>query len=286
MKYFLFLNHPKGQEVYKVNEEREKMARIHFKSVDTLETEVTIRGNIYKAIIDYTAFSNLANFDCFNCQDPCCADNPSIYEDLTRELILDNLKEYDNLTHNLEILLEIGKNPEEIIESIKNDDVMVPDENAEEEISLCTCSFKPNNNSTLCAIHSICLSKGMSAKEIVEYKPMVCNLWPIDIIAEDDLSVLYITMPDDFTTGFTIEDYYGIGCINKELCESAIFRRKNPEGFSKNDFKPVIVAYGDTIKYSLGEKCYEDIKNNLIAKSLVFNEEFDEREQQILKKIN
>jgi len=284
MDYFLFLNHPKGKGVYKVSKEREEMLREHFSRVDVLETEVITRGVKYKALVDYSAFSNLANFDCFKCQDPCCADNPTVYEKITRDFVLENIESYNKKTKNIDILLESGYEVEDIIKSIKEDRCMVPNEAVEAEISLCTCSFKPNNASVLCSLHSICLEKNMSAKEIVEKKPLVCSLWPIDIISEEDKSLLYITVPDDFTTGFTIEDYYDTPCINKELAQSSSFRRKNPMGFIEDKYVPIILAYGETLKYSLGEKFYNDVKEMLVEKKLIFVEELIIKEKQIFKK--
>ena len=284
MNYFLFLNHPKGKEVYKVSKERVEMLKEHFSRVDILETEVVIRGVKYKALVDYSAFSNLANFDCFKCQDPCCADNPTVYEKITRDFVLDNIESYNKKTKNIDILLESGYEVEEIIKSIKEDECMVPNETVEAEISLCTCSFKPNNESTLCSLHSICLEKSMGAKEIVEKKPLVCSLWPIDIISEEEESLLYITVPDDFTTGFTIEDYYDTPCINKELTQSSTFRRKNPIGFLEEEYVPLILAYGETLKYSLGEKFYNDVKEKLVEENLIFVEELIIKEKQIFKK--
>ena len=284
MNYFLFLNHPKGEEVYKVSEEREEMLREHFTRVDVLETIVSMRGKDYKALVDYSSFSNLANFDCFKCQDPCCADNPTIYEETTRNFILDNLEKYNEKTKNIDILLENGFELADITESIKTDECLVPDEVVENEVSLCSCSFKPNNESVLCSLHSICLENDLGAKEVVEKKPLVCSLWPIDIISEEDNSLLYITVPDDFTTGFTIEDYYDTPCINKELSMSSSFRRKNPEGFLEEDYVPLIMAYGETLKYSLGEKFYLDILKKLVEEDLVFHEELEIKEKQILKK--
>lgn len=284
MKYFLFLNHPKGEKIYNVSREREEICREHFKRVDILETQVEIRGEKYEAVVDYSAFSNLANFDCFNCQDPCCADSPVIYEEKTREFVLDNLQKYNDYTKNIEIQLEMGNTFESTIESIKYDKVMVPEEYEENEISLCTCSFKPNNKSVLCSLHAICLDKGLSSKEIVEIKPIVCSLWPIDIIIDENKK-LYITVPDDFTTGFTIEDYYDTPCVNKELSLSSTFRRKNPEGFMESEYKPIIVAYADTIKESLGEEFFCKVKAALIHDGLVEENEFCDDEKQILKRI-
>lgn len=284
MNYFLFLNHPKGKEVYKVSKKREEMLKEHFSRVNVLETEVIMRGIKYKALVDYSAFSNLSNFDCFKCQDPCCADNPTVYEKITRDFVLENIESYNKKTKNIDILLESGYEVEEIIKSIKEDECMVPNETVEAEISLCTCSFKPNNESTLCSLHSICLEKSMGAKEIVEKKPLVCSLWPIDIISEEEESLLYITVPDDFTTGFTIEDYYDTPCINKELTQSSTFRRKNPIGFLEEEYVPLILAYGETLKYSLGEKFYNDVKEKLVEENLIFVEELIIKEKQIFKK--
>ncbi|MGL5984112.1 MAG: hypothetical protein ACRC0R_07810 [Cetobacterium sp.] len=284
MNYFLFLNHPKGEEVYKVSDDRVGILKEHFKRIDVLETEVLVRGKKYRAIVDYSAFSNLANFDCFKCQDPCCADNPMIYEKETREFILNNLESYNEKTKNIDILLESGYDFEKIVKSIEEDNCIVPDETVEEEISLCSCSFKPNNESVLCSIHSICLEKCLGADEIVNKKPLVCSLWPIDIISEEDESILYITVPDDFTTGFTIEDYYDTPCINKSLSQSAAFRRKNPIGFLENDYVPLIMAYGETLKHSLGEKFYVDVLKKLLENNLIFSEELNIKEKQILKK--
>lgn len=284
MDYFLFLNHPKGKEVYEVSEERAEMLKEHFSRIDVLETEIVIKDKKYRAVVDYSAFSNLANFDCFKCCDPCCADNPITYEKITRDFILDNIESYNRKTKNIDILLESGYEVGDIVESIKKDTCMVPDETVENEISLCTCSFKPNNESVLCSLHAICLEKNMGAKEIVEKKPLVCSLWPIDIISEEDENLLYVTVPDDFTTGFTIEDYYDTPCINRELAQSSVFRRKNPEGFLEEEYVPLILAYKETLKYSLGEKFYNDVKEKLLEENLIFIEELDIKEKQILKK--
>lgn len=284
MIYFLFLNHPKREELYKVSSEKEDMARRYFSGTDTIETQVKIRGKSYKAIVDYAVFSSMTNFDCFNCRDTCCGDAPSKFEEKTRKLILENINEYNRLTKTIDILEENGYETEEIEKSIREDELMIPDECIEEEIELCTCAFRPNNGTTLCSIHSVCLDKNMGPEEILEHKPVICSLWPIEILAEDDLSILYITLPDDFTNGFTIEDYYNKSCVNMEYGLSSSFKRTNPEGFEEKDYKPLIVTYGDTIKYTLGETFYEDIKEKLIGEDLVSKEEFQEEEQQIIKK--
>ena len=283
MIYFLFLKHPKGEELYSVPKEKEDIARRYFKSTSTLETEVSIEGKSHKALIDYQVFANLANFDCFNCLEHCCADTPAVHSADTRELVLENLDEYNRLTKNVDILKDLGYSMDEIEDSISRDPLMIPERHIEEEIELCTCSFKPNNRATICALHSLCLDKDMGAEEILRYKPTICSLWPIEILAEDDLSLLYISLPDDFTNEFSIEDYYSQACINKEYADSPEFRRKNPEGFSESDYKPLIISYADTIKYGLGEDCYLAIKNRLIEDGLVSQEEFSNSSQQINK---
>ncbi|WP_319370467.1 hypothetical protein [uncultured Ilyobacter sp.] len=283
MIYFLFLNHPK-EELYRVSPEKEKRARRYFSGADTIDSQVEIRGERYRVIIDYGVFSAMTNFDCFNCRDACCGDAPSKFDYTTRKLIFENLDKYDELTKNLSILEELDYDRENIKESILEDDLMLPEEHVGEEVELCTCAFRPDNSTTLCAIHSVCLDKGMGASEILDHKPLICNLWPIEILAEDDLSVLYITLPDDFTNGFTIEDYYNKACINMNYGVSASFKRINPEGFKEQDYRPLIVSYEDTIKNSFGEKCYEDIKKKLIEEELVSTEEFCLEDQQLTKR--
>jgi|GEM_PF-782218 len=281
MKYFLFLNHPKKDKLSVVSPENEEMARKYFSAADTVETTVDIRGREYKAIIDFELFANMANFDCFNCVEHCCGDNPSVYEDHTREFILANLEEYNQLTKNNDILEWEGHSEDDIKDHIKNSPLMIPDQHVEEEIINCTCSFKISNSTTLCSVHSICLNKGLSSEDILNYKPVICSLWPMEILAEDDLSVLYITLPDDFTNGFTIENYYTKSCINEDYAASPVFKRENPEGFHNEDFEPFITAYKDTIIHGLGSKCYEDIKDALIESEVLEEEDFHMDNQQI-----
>lgn len=285
MKYFLFLNHPKKDSLSVVSPEKEEMARKYFDTADTIETTVKIRDREYSAKIDFELFANLSNFDCFNCVEHCCGDNPSVYEKQTRDFILENIDDYNKLTNNNDILQWEGHSNEEIKKSISEDPLMVPDKHVEEEIINCTCSFKSSNSTTLCSIHSICLDKGMDSAEIIHKKPVICSLWPMEILAEDDLSMLYITLPDDFTNSFTIENYYTKSCINEEYAASPVFRRENPEGFLEEEYEPFITAYKDTIIHGLGEKCYEDIKNALIQYDIMEEEDFHMEVQQIHSKI-
>lgn len=263
MNYFLFLNHPKGEEVYKVNEENEAAARRYFETAELLETEVEIEGKKYQAKIDYEMFAKPSNFDCFNCDNNCCADSPSKLNKKSKKFLLDNIEEFEKTTSNLEISEELGYESEDLMENLENEEEgrEVISE-IEECTEMCFYAYKKDNKTTLCSIHSMCLDKKMSDKEICEHKPLVCSLWPIEILAEDDNSMLYITLPDDFTNSFTIEDYYEIPCINEDVAMSASFRRKNPDGF-RGEYKPVIETYKETIINCLGQKTYEKIKEKL-----------------------
>ena len=99
MNYFLFLNHPKGEEVYKVNKENEAAARRYFETAELLETEVTIEGKTYRAKIDYEMFAKPSNFDCFNCSNNCCADSPSKLGEKAKKFLFDNKNESVSYTH-------------------------------------------------------------------------------------------------------------------------------------------------------------------------------------------
>jgi len=283
MKYFLFREHPKKEDLENLTKEKEERVRAYFKQIDSIEVDLVIQGETFKGIIDYKVFSNYVNFDCFNCVEFCCADNPAIYSKKTREFIKGNYESYNELTKNQEVLYEVGYEEDEILESLETDIAMVPEEVKENEIKHCSCSFKPDNSATLCSLHSIALDKGLSSKEIVEIKPIICSLWPLEIIAEDDESLLYVTIADDFTNSFTIEDYYEIPCINMDYTETALFRRNNPDGFKEEDFVPLIDAYGSTIRYGLGGECYKKIKEKLLEDELIESEE-QEKVEQIRKK--
>ncbi|MGL5051320.1 MAG: hypothetical protein ACRC0Y_06915 [Fusobacteriaceae bacterium] len=260
MYYLLFLNHPKGEKVYKLNKTKEKRARKYFSTVSTIETEIDVRGKKIKALVDYnTLLYKYANFDCFNCQDPCCGDNPVIFEKKTRDFLLENAKRYNELTRNLDLLEEYGWEKTEIKDSIENDMGMIPEEFIGDEVDSCTCAYKPDNCKTLCSIHAIALEKNLNFKDIVNLKPLVCSLWPLEILVEEDMSQAYVTLPDDFTNNFTSEDYYKIGCINVDYSTSALFRKKNPEGFAEDGYIPFYKAYKDTLVEGLGEKFYKDL---------------------------
>lgn len=263
MRYLLFLKHPKGEKVYKITKAKERIARKYFKSAETFETIIDIRGEKIRALVDYNLFTKPSNFDCFNCQDPCCGDNPAVYEEQTRNFLIQNYEEYNSMTKNGSFLQEFGYEDGEIIHCMKIEPGLVPEEFIDNEIEMCSCSYKPDNCSTLCSIHAIALNKGLGFKEIVDLKPLVCSLWPLEILVEDDMSLAYITLPDDFTNSFISEDFYKIACINKEFSSSALFRKMNPEGFKSEEYKPFYLSYKETLIYGLGKKFYNDLIKNL-----------------------
>lgn len=263
MNYFLFLNHPKGEEVYKMNEENEEAARRYFETAELLETEVEIEGKKYPARIDYELFGKHSNFDCFNCNINCCADSPSKLRKNTKEFLIENIEEFENITSNIEIAEDMEYEEDDLLDNIQNEEEgrnIITE--IEGETEMCFYAYKENNKKTLCSIHSMCIRKNMSDKDIYKIKPLVCSLWPVEIISEDDNSMLYITLPDDFTNSFTIEDYYQIPCLNEDFASSALFRRKNPEGFC-GEYKPVIENYKNTIINCLGQNVYNEIKRKL-----------------------
>jgi hypothetical protein len=100
---------------------------------------------------------------------------------------------------------------------------------------------------------------------------------------EEETNTLYITLPDDFTNDFTIENYYTKSCINIDFAMSPIFRRENPNGFLEEDFEPFIVTYGETLKEVLGRSTYNLIKEKLLSKGCLENDDFVSKTEQINK---
>lgn len=259
MRYLLFLNHPKGEKVFKVSKTKERFARKYFKQIDTLETSIQFEGKTVPAIVDFNIFTKLSNFDCFNCQDPCCGDNPVVFSKKTRDFLKKNYERFNEMTKLPAILEDFGLSQKDIQESLTNDSGLIPDEFIDNEINMCSCSYKPDNCSTLCSIHAIALENELSFQKIVNLKPLVCSLWPLEILVEDDMSKVYITLPDDFTNNFISEDYYNIACINLDFTTSPLFRRDNPLGFNEENYIPFYEVYRDTLISTLGEKFYNDI---------------------------
>ena len=267
MNYFLFLNHPKGEKVYKVSKKAEKIARQYFSNENMIHTKVKINGKEYDAVIDWEVFGKYSNFDCFNCSNDCCADSPSKLRKETREFLVDNLEDFNDITKNLDITYELGYEEEDIKEELLNQETREIITDIEEQTEMCFYGYKREDRITLCGIHSLCLNKNMDYKEVCYYKPLVCLLWPLEILSEDDNSKLYITLPDDFTNSFTIEDYYELPCINEDFSKSMLFRKRNPKGFEEEGYRPFIESYKDTLVNIFGEEFYTVVKNRLVEEN-------------------
>ncbi|MCK5780907.1 MAG: hypothetical protein KAH04_07785, partial [Psychrilyobacter sp.] len=176
-----------------------------------------------------------------------------------------------------------GFSEEEQEKIILEEDVLIPEEYLGDEIDLCPCAYSPNNGQTLCSLHSICLGKGGTPEEIIENKPLICSLWPLEMFLEEETNTLYITLPDDFTNNFTIENFYTKACINIDFAMSPIYKRENPNGFDEEEFKPFIITYGETLKVILGDRIYKKIKNRLIKEEMIEKEHIDLKIEQINK---
>lgn len=263
MKYFLFLTHPKGKEIYEMSKESEEKLRKYFNSKDILKMKIILNNKEYLAHIDYEIFKKEVNFDCFNCNNDCCADSPSILTKKTRKFILKNLEEFNKITKNIDIVQELGYEIREFYDELNSEKKRTIIQEIEEETGMCFYGYKREDRATLCGIHSLCIKKNMEYKKISEYKPLVCILWPLEIFIENDNKDIYITLPDDFTNSFTIENYYTIPCINKELSSTNIFRKQNPKGFEKEKYIPFIEAYKETLMNIFGEKIYNKIKDKI-----------------------
>ncbi len=279
-----------------------------------IHTKVKINGKEYDAVIDWEVFGKYSNFDCFNCSNDCCADSPSKLRKETREFLVDNLDDFNDITKNLDITYELGYEEEDIKEELLNQETreiitdieeqtemcfygykredritlcgihsLCEEEDIKEELlnqetreiitdieeqtEMCFYGYKREDRITLCGIHSLCLNKNMDYKEVCYYKPLVCLLWPLEILSEDDNSKLYITLPDDFTNSFTIEDYYELPCINEDFSKSMLFRKRNPKGFEEEGYRPFIESYKDTLVNIFGEEFYDTVKNRLVEEN-------------------
>ncbi|MCK5780865.1 MAG: hypothetical protein KAH04_07575, partial [Psychrilyobacter sp.] len=153
MKYFLFIDHPKGG-LDQISEEKEERIKRYFDGIETIEDKLVIKNKEYSVIIDYSIFANLTNFDCFNCLEHCCGDAPAIFNKKIRNYILENKSEFNKLTKVFEIYDELGFSEEEQEKIILEEDVLVPEEYLGDEIDLCPCAYSPNNGQTLCSLHS------------------------------------------------------------------------------------------------------------------------------------
>ncbi len=256
MKYFM-------HNEFEISAKLENRIKMYFDNVDIITTEVKIKNKVYKAIVDIKSFLLPSNFDCFNCLTNCCIQFPYEFNRKSRKIILENLKEYDELTKAVSILKEEGLTELEIINSIKNDDMLIPQEHVKKTFDRCTCSCVHIDRS-LCALHKICVDRGMEMKEIIDIKPLWCSIYPLEVILDED-NLLYIFVPNKKNDYLAMNDSE-IPCMDIKMSKSPYFRRENPIGFKEEDYKPFIESYHSVLKYILGEKFVNDVENNLNLK--------------------
>lgn len=95
----------------------EKRIKDYFFKIKTIEIKINFLNKEYIGIVDVESFRWLSNFDCFNCLTNCCVQFPYNFNSKAREVILNNLKEYNELTKAVSIMKEEGMTLEEIIDT-------------------------------------------------------------------------------------------------------------------------------------------------------------------------
>lgn len=256
MNYFLHKD-------FIISEKNKLRINKYFQSIKTIETTVVFKNKKYKAIVDIESFLHPTNFDCFNCLTNCCVQFPYEFNKKARNILSENLKEYDDLTKAISILKAEGLMESEILSSIKNDKMLIPDEHVNTTFNRCTCSCV-HVDRHLCAIHKICVDKGFSLEEIIDIKPLWCSIYPLEIIQEKD--ILYIFVPTKKNNYLAINDS-DFPCMDIEKSTSPYFRRENPIGFKIDDYKPFLLSYYSILKYILGDIFIQDLMANLNLKN-------------------
>lgn len=253
MKYFM-------HDEIKISLKLESKIKKYFENNNTIMTKVTIKNKEYKAVIDIDSFLLPTNFDCFNCLTNCCVQFPYEFNEKARKIILENLKEYDQLTKAVSILKEEGLTEVEIVDSIRNDDMLIPKDHVEKTFDRCTCSCV-HVDRNLCALHKICIDKGLELEEIIDTKPFWCSIYPLEIISDND-ETLYIFVPTKKNEYLAMNDS-NFPCMDIKMSSSPYFRRENPIGFKEKEYKPFIISYYSILKYVLGDYFINDIAEKL-----------------------
>lgn len=233
----------------------------YFENIKTIETKVIFNNIEYNALIDIESFSLPTNFDCFNCLTNCCVQFPYEFNKKARKVILENIREYDNLTKAVSILKEEGLTEKEILSSIKKDSMLIPEEHVEKTFDRCTCSCV-HIDRNLCALHKMCIDLNMNLEEIIDTKPLWCSLYPLEIFTSEEEDQLYIFVPNKKNDYLSMNDS-DFPCMDIKKSKSPYFRRENPIGFLENEYIPFIKSYYSILKYILGETFVTDITNAL-----------------------
>lgn len=223
----------------------EKKVRDYFNKIDILTMDLVFQNKKYRAKIDVKSFEWLSNFDCFNCLTNCCVQFPYEFNSKARKVILDNLKEYNSLTQVVSIMKEEGMTEKEIIDSIKNDKVLIPENMVDTVFNRCPCSCICIDRS-LCALHKICIDRGMNLGEIIDIKPLWCSIYPLELILDND--ELYIFIPTKRNNYLSLNDS-DFPCMDIDKSRSPYFRRENPIGFKFEEYKPFILNYYEVLSY-------------------------------------
>lgn len=242
-----------------LNPKLEKRVRDYFNKIKLLELDIKFENKLYRGKIDVNSFNWLTNFDCFNCLTNCCVQFPYDFNSKAREVILKNLKEYNNLTQAVSIMKEEGMTESEIVESIKKDEVLIPEEMREKVFDRCTCSCVCGDRS-LCAIHKICIDIGMELGEIIDTKPLWCSIYPLELILDNE--ELYIFVPTKNNNYLSMNDS-DFPCMDIDKSKSPYFRRENPIGFKKDEYKPFIENYYQVLSYIFGREFCDRILEEL-----------------------
>lgn len=252
MNYFLHKD-------FEISEKNKNRIILYFNNIKTITIPVVLKNKSYSAVIDIESFLHLSNFDCFNCLTNCCVQFPYDFNKKARSVILKNLKEYDNLTKAVSILKEEGLTEIEIINSIKKDKMLIPDEHIDSTFDRCSCSCI-HVDRHLCAIHKICIDNGYTLGEVIDTKPLWCSIYPLEIIQNEE--TLYIFVPTDKNNYLAMNDS-DFACMDIKKSTSPHFRRENPIGFKSEEYKPFILSYENVLKYIFGDDFVNKIKSTL-----------------------
>lgn len=245
----------------RLSEKNKARLKKYFSNIEKIETTVDLERKIYEAIVDVKSFLHPTNFDCFNCLTNCCVQFPYDFNKKARKIIKKNIKEYDSLTKAVSILKYEGLIESEILDSIDKDRSLIPEEFKNNSFDRCVCSCVYGDRH-LCALHKICVDSEMKIEEILDTKPIWCSLYPLEMVLDEETKKLYIFVPTEKNSYLSLNDV-DFPCMSIEKSSSPYFRRENPIGFEKKDYKPFIESYYSILKYLLGEKFICDLKSVL-----------------------
>lgn len=253
----------------------EDRVRKYFNSIKTVEVDIVFNNKEYRAVIDVESFLHPTNFDCFNCLVNCCVQFPYDFNKKARDLIVDNIWEYDSLTKAVSILKEEGMTEKEIVESIRKDRVLIPEEYVNKTFDRCTCSAVYVDRS-ICALHKMCLDKGFSLKETIATKPLWCSVYPLEII--EDKGRLLIFVPTKKNNYLSMNDSK-FPCMDIEISRSPYFRRENPIGFKESEYETYFKSQYSILSCLFGEEFVKKIRDFIEVTEI----KIDEKKQYMKK---